>query len=44
VPDGWEQALGVVASTFHLPDVWEIDIEELLFWVDRAVELNKRRG
>ncbi len=43
MPHGWEQALGVVAHTFHLRDVWDIEIDELLFWLDRANWIREQR-
>lgn len=39
MPQGWEAALALIARIFHpsFADLWAMDVEELMFWHDRAV-------
>lgn len=40
----WDDVMGDVAYAFHFPasELWEMDLEELLFWHKQAVRISKR--
>ncbi|MBI4211059.1 MAG: GpE family phage tail protein [Deltaproteobacteria bacterium] len=40
----WRECLGSLAYAFHFPpsELWEMDIAEILFWMDRLKEVLPR--
>lgn len=46
MPHGWENALAVIAKVFRTQpsELWALDVEELLFWLERAEWVSKRHG
>lgn len=45
MPRGWEEALAAVADAFSftLAELWAMEIEDLLFWLERAKWIAKQR-
>lgn len=43
---GWEDAIAVVARVFHFSpeSLWALDVDELIFWTERANWINERHG
>lgn len=43
---GWEDAVGLVAYVFHFSPsaIWNMELDDLVFWTERALKFTRNHG